>query len=782
MTGYAPDAPGRSAGGPAPIEQLLDFYTFLVQANGLVARTDDIDRLYADICDLGIKLDRRLVLAWVGLAEPGSAEVRIVAAAGPATGYLADIHVLAIPEDVRGCGPTGRTLREGRCIIANRFLEDPATAPWHEKARKYGIASSASIPLRQGGVVCGALMLYSNVSDVFNERIAGELEVLSQTLSYALDAAALRQREQRQSKRWQALLHLAQTDEYEGEHGEHEFLGRALEEAQRLTGSRVGFLHLVNEDQQTCELVAWTGAALNDDRLRLEVNYPIRQAGLWVNSFHERNGLIINDYPTAAGAIHSAEDGAVLSRLITVPVIEEDRVRVIAWVGDKTEPYDQDDLKFLQILAADVWRIVRRRRAEDELREALQVVEASPVVCFRWRAAPGWPVDYVSRNISRWGWQAADLLAGRPTFAELVHPEDLPRIVAEVERHTAAGTTEYVQQYRMRTADGRWFWIEDATRVIRNAAGQALAYEGVVSDIDAEKRHAESLSENLEVQRALNRKLQDAQNQLLQSEKMASIGQLAAGVAHEINNPIGFVSSNIGTLARYLGDIFAILDVTDAAAATSTHPEDFAAISAARVERDIDFLRSDTLQLLAESKDGLERVRKIVKDLKDFSRVGETQWQWANIHQALDSTLNIVWNELKYKCTIVKHYGSLPQIYCLVSQLNQVFMNILVNAAQAIETQGEITITTERAGEAAVRILIADNGPGIPPENLNRLFEPFFTTKPVGQGTGLGLSLAWSIVQRHQGRIEVASEPGKGTTFTITLPVAGPSQRQETTA
>ena len=163
-----------------------------------------------------------------------------------------------------------------------------------------------------------------------------------------------------------------------------------------------------------------------------------------------------------------------------------------------------------------------------------------------------------------------------------------------------------------------------------------------------------------------------------------------------------------------------------------------------------------------------------MQDLKDFSRPGESRWQWADLHQGLDSTLNIVWNELKYKCTVKKEYGPLPQVRCLPSQLNQVFMNLLVNAAQAIESTGEIVITTRALDDKMVQIAISDTGRGISPEHMHRLFEPFFTTKPVGKGTGLGLSIAWGIIQKHHGRIDVASEPGKGTTFTITLPVDPP--------
>jgi signal transduction histidine kinase len=280
---------------------------------------------------------------------------------------------------------------------------------------------------------------------------------------------------------------------------------------------------------------------------------------------------------------------------------------------------------------------------------------------------------------------------------------------------------------------------------------------------ELEKAHAEV--------QAINRRLEDTQQQLLQSEKLASIGQLAAGVAHEINNPIGYVHSNLGSLEGYIEDIFRILEAYGGV--EREHPEQaglFAGVKALREKLDIDFLKDDVHALLAETREGIGRVKKIVQDLKDFSRTGaEDEWQWADLHKGLDSTLNIVNNEIKYKAKVVKEYGSLPEIECLPSQLNQVFMNLLVNAAHAIEGQGTITVRSG-AGESSLWVEISDTGSGIAPDNLQRIFEPFFTTKPVGKGTGLGLSLSYSIVQKHGGRIEVESELGRGTTFRVTLP------------
>ncbi len=191
-------------------------------------------------------------------------------------------------------------------------------------------------------------------------------------------------------------------------------------------------------------------------------------------------------------------------------------------------------------------------------------------------------------------------------------------------------------------------------------------------------------------------------------------------------------------------------------------------------EIDFDFLASDLPTLLAESLEGIARVRKIILDLRDFSRAGHTEeWTLADIHAGIDSTINIVWNELKYKVELIKQYGELPLVECLPSQLNQVFLNILVNAGHAIEERGQIVIHTYAKGDR-VYIAIFDTGRGIPEEHVGRIFEPFFTTKPIGKGTGLGLSISYGIIQKHGGDIDVRSEVGVGTTFLISLPVRQP--------
>ena len=301
--------------------------------------------------------------------------------------------------------------------------------------------------------------------------------------------------------------------------------------------------------------------------------------------------------------------------------------------------------------------------------------------------------------------------------------------------------------------------------------------ETAASGADTAEHRVQELLRANEALKQLNAKLSDAQDKLMQSEKMASIGQLAAGVAHEINNPIGFIFSNFGTLERYLADLFEMLAAYEEAESALAGNPVAARLKELREKIELDYLKEDIPTLMAESKDGITRVRNIVQNLKDFSRVDTSQkWVLADLHHGIDSTLNIVNNEIKYKADVVKEYGQLPDIECLPSELNQVFMNLLVNAAHAIRAdRGTITIRTG-ANDTQVWVEVQDTGEGIAKENLGRIFDPFFTTKPVGKGTGLGLSLSYGIVKKHLGSIDVTSEPGEGTCFRVTLPIQHPAE------
>jgi PAS domain S-box-containing protein len=268
--------------------------------------------------------------------------------------------------------------------------------------------------------------------------------------------------------------------------------------------------------------------------------------------------------------------------------------------------------------------------------------------------------------------------------------------------------------------------------------------------------------------------LKAAQSRILQQDKMASIGQLAAGVAHEINNPMGFIMSNLNSLQRYTEKLTSFINVQSAALEKLSGAPGAGSIKEELQEQKqmikLDYLLADIDNLLRESMDGAERVKKIVQDLKTFARLDEAELMAADINQGIESAINIIWNELKYKVTLKKEYGDIPLTKCNLGQLNQVFMNILLNAAQAIETHGEIVVRTW-SENGNIHIMISDTGKGIPADKLERIFEPFYTTKEVGEGTGLGLSIAYDIIKKHNGEIRVTSEIGKGTTFTIVIPL-----------
>jgi two-component system, NtrC family, sensor kinase len=313
--------------------------------------------------------------------------------------------------------------------------------------------------------------------------------------------------------------------------------------------------------------------------------------------------------------------------------------------------------------------------------------------------------------------------------------------------------------------------------VLRNGhgIGDGLDYNLVTFD-DVSQRNARQLElqQRHDELQAAHQRLAGAQEQLLQSEKMASIGLLAAGVAHEINNPIGYVHSNLGTLREYTGALFALIECQEAGLQTA----DAGAREQVRAQRerlDIDFILGDLPKLMAESLEGIERVTKIVQDLKEFSYQGRGDpMRPSDLHKGLESTLNIVWNDLKYKVRVEKHYGDLPLVECHLSEINQVLMSLLINAGQAIENRGTIDIATG-AEDGEAWISIADSGCGIAPDALPRIFDPFYTSKPIGRGTGLGLAIAYRIVAKHHGRIEVSSEPGVGSTFRVVLPVVQPA-------
>jgi len=339
--------------------------------------------------------------------------------------------------------------------------------------------------------------------------------------------------------------------------------------------------------------------------------------------------------------------------------------------------------------------------------------------------------------------------------------------------------------------DGTKIIFEALISIIRNTDDVPIGFRGISRDVTQRRQMEAALKKNQEelirknseieanrkdIQFALEKlektheELKTSQLKILQQEKMALIGQLAAGVAHEVNNPMSFILSNLGTLDKY---IHRLMDFIQAQSEAIKSFKDAAAvrkINKKREELKLDYVIEDVKNLIKESLDGSERVKKIVHELNCFSRMDEGEYKNADINECIDSAITIVWNELKYKCTLEKDYGKLPLIKCYAGQMSQIFVNLLINAVNSIVKKGIINIKTWYKDDS-IWMEVSDTGCGIPQKNLARIFEPFFTTKDVGKGTGLGLSITYEIVQRHKGEITVKSEVGKGTSFMIKIPV-----------
>jgi len=444
-------------------------------------------------------------------------------------------------------------------------------------------------------------------------------------------------------ERTNALLRL---NELGGQLAEKEFLGAGLELTEKLTHSQIGFLHFVNDDQESLELVTWTPGALQGCTAAYDNHYPVSQAGIWADCLRQKKPVVFNDYAAYPAKRGLPEGHTPLARLVSVPIIENGLVRMMLGVGNKGSVYSDADVETLLLIGHDLWRIAQRARLERALKQRVEDLEA------------------------------------------------------------------------------------------------------------------------------VNRKLSDMQLQLVQSEKMASLGQLASGVAHEINNPIGFVKSNLGSLAQYVNSLIDIIQRYEKiehlhGGAVGVALAD---IAQRKLDMDYEFVLDDVEKLLSESAEGVQRVSKIVLDLKNFSRTGDVTMAAADLQAGIESTINVVWNQLKYKVEVVREFAEIPPLTCVASQINQVVLNLLVNAGQAIADRGTVTVRTGRQDDW-VWFEVQDTGCGMTAEQQAHIFDPFFTTKPVGQGTGLGLSVSFGIVQRHGGHITVTSTPGLGSTFRVKLPL-----------
>ncbi|MBT1072052.1 PAS domain-containing sensor histidine kinase [Pelotalea chapellei] len=467
-----------------------------------------------------------------------------------------------------------------------------------------------------------------------------------------------------------------------------------------------------------------------------------------------------------------------LMSYMTVPLARfTEHVRSLMENSDKQEVFKYENNDEIGLLANSFNLLIKKLKEE---KEALTLSEqrfatafnASPESTSITRLADGLFLE-VNEAFSRTTGFEREEVIGKTSLDLQLWPakEDRVKMLQHLKRDGVVSNLEV--QLRIKSGKVATMLLSAVPFDFYGEPSILLTHRDITEKKEVERRLQKKqaqLLENHEELATAYEQLKTAQTQMLQQEKMASIGLLSAGVAHELNNPIAFVASNLSTLEKYVSRMSTFISMQHEKYALSLSPEDLKDLEDGKKALKLDKIMGDIGELIQESKDGAERVRSIVLDLKSFSREGVVQSSAANLNDCLQSTLNIVWNELKYSATVKKEFGDIPITMCNPQQLNQVFLNLIVNASHAIENKGEIAIKTWHES-GSIFVTIADNGCGIPPSIKEKIFEPFFTTKEVGKGTGLGLSITYDIIKKHNGEITVESEVGKGTAFTIRIPV-----------
>jgi two-component system NtrC family sensor kinase len=478
---------------------------------------------------------------------------------------------------------------------------------------------------------------------------------------------------------------------------------------------------------------------------------PYRKLQRWREELAAGNpvGGVVDSLPAAEREFLSSRN---VRSFVALPLFVEG-----AWYGfmgfmDTAEErsWSKEDIRSLKTAAEMVGFYIGRKRAAEALRLSEErfrsLVENANDIIFSMEADG--TLTYISPKFTEaMGYEVSEFLG--KSLIPLMHPDDQERARAWLESGMESGERFSGYEHRFRHRNGDWLWFISTASVLLDEEGKPRQIIGISHDITRMKQVAEDLAH-------ANHELRDAQAQLVQSEKMASLGMLVAGIAHEINTPVGAISSMHDTLIRAVEKLRTALD--------RQHPGMVDASPEVQ----------SALKLVQEAnrviENGAERVTTIVRRLRSFARLDEAELKKVDVHEGIEDTLTLIHHELKHSITVNREYGAIPPIACYPGRLNQVFLNLLNNARQAISGKGEITIRTY-VQDDQVHIAFKDSGSGIPPQHLKKIFDPGFTTKGVGVGTGLGLSICYQIVRDHRGEIRVESEVGSGTTFTVILPM-----------
>ncbi len=584
-------------------------------------------------------------------------------------------------------------------------------------------------------------------------------------------------------------------------------VAQLLDRTGQVTGCSNGFLYLVEPDNTKMTMLTATGVFQHYIALHIQPGQ-----GLSGTAWIEGRTIVVKDYPSWPNRMPGTE-GSGIKEIMCVPLKNGTRVEAVFGVGyvEVGKSFSSMDIEFIERIAAVsaiaierfslytklTDELAERTKAEEDLERSrnyyLNLFEQFPGMI--WQALLEERQGFYFNE--RWL-----KFSGRSFAEELdsgwqvsVHPDDLKRLML-LHRESFQKRTGYETQYRLRRADGQYRWIAEIAQPLYDFRSQFLGYMGGCFDVtDREELQKELAAKNTALKQALH-EVRQTQSKLIHQEKLAGIGQLAAGVAHEINNPLAFINSNIQILKRYMDSLLSLFALCDEVASLCINSADEACRSAgqrlldAKHDKKVSEICRDCPDLFSETLNGLIRVKGIIDSLRGFSRIDQAiELADYDLNAGIISTLMVANNEYKYDAIVQKELGTIPRFPAIGGQINQVLLNLIVNAAQAIRSQkrsepGIIYIKTFIEGEFAICEVFND-GPPIPAEVASRLFEPFFTTKPIGEGTGLGLSISYDIIVNvHKGHIGFTSDK-RGTIFRIELPVnlaIGPNKLPSNTA